>query len=78
MIISFSVIFMELGDGTVWWSHNISAAEKVKDDVCISGGARRGGAGRDSIATVAGAAQRPAHNSRLRLGPATTWPAAGL
>ena len=46
MIISFSVIFMELGDGTVWWSHNISAAEKVKDDVCISGGARRGGAGR--------------------------------
>ena len=46
MIISFSVIFMELGDGTVWWSHNISAAEKVKDDVCISGGAVLGGAGR--------------------------------
>ena len=67
-----------LGDGTVWWSHNISAAEKVKDDVCISGGAVLGGAGRGSIATVAGAAQRPAHNSRLRLGPATTWPAAGL
>ena len=77
MIISFSVIFM-LGDGTVWWSHNISAAEKVKDDVCISGGAVLGGAGRGSIATVAGAAQRAAHNSRLRLGPATTWPAAGL
>ena len=69
---------MELGDGTVWWSHNISAAEKVKDDVCISGGAVLGGAGRGSIATVAGAAQRAAHNSRLRLGPATTWPAAGL